>query len=96
MPSFIENLYTGNLQSLEMHRPEGEAYRALSQHMSTYINYFQSNLKPDDFKVLQEMLDTMGELHSAQATSAFVQGFKTGASIMVEVFQDKTCLEVIE
>jgi poly(3-hydroxybutyrate) depolymerase len=90
MPSFIENLYTGNLQPLEMHRPEGEAYHTHSQHMSTYMNYFQSNLKPDDFKVLQEMLDTMGELHSAQATSVFVQGFKTGAHMMVEVFQDKT------
>lgn len=90
MTSIIENLYTGNLQPLEMHRPEGEAYHTHSQHMSTYMNYFQSNLKRDDFKVLQEMLDTIGELHSAQATSAFVQGFKTGAKLMVEVFQDKT------
>lgn len=89
MPSFIENLYTGNLQPLEMHRPEGEAYRTHSQHMSTYMHYFESHLNPDDFKVLQEMLDTVGELHSAQAKSAFVQGFKTGANMMVEVFQDK-------
>ena len=90
MPSFIENLYTGNLQPLEMHRPKGEAYHMHSQQMSTYMNYFQLNMKPDDFKVFQEMLDTMGELHSAQATSAFVQGFKTGAQMMVEVFQDKS------
>lgn len=89
MPSFIENLYTGNLQSQEMHRPEGEAYRIHSQQMSTYMSYFQSHLNPDDYKVLQEMLDTYGELNSDQATSAFVQGFKTGAKVMIEIFQDK-------
>ena len=90
MPSFIENLYTGNLQPLEMHRPEDKAYHTHSQHMSTYMNYFHSNLKPGDFKVLQEMLDTMGELHSTQTTSAFIQGFKTGANMMVEVFKEKS------
>ncbi|MNJ81693.1 hypothetical protein D3C77_806200 [compost metagenome] len=56
------------------------------------MHYFESHLNPDDFKVLQEMLDTVGELHSAQATSAFVQGFKTGAQMLIEVFQeDKEC-----
>lgn len=86
MKSILEELYRGNLNPEERMIPTDPEYRQLNRKLSNLMVEAKQRFSEDDFKTLEEILDLHGETSSMVASEAFVQGFRMGALVMVEVF----------
>lgn len=85
MKSILEELYRGNLNPEERMIPTDPEYRLLNRKLSDLMLEAKRRFSEDDFKTLEEILDLNGETSSMVASEAFVQGFRMGALVMVEV-----------
>ncbi|MNJ46524.1 hypothetical protein D3C77_416560 [compost metagenome] len=89
MKSFLEELYYGKLYPSEQIVSDDPKYRALSRQISEMMQMWRQRLSEEDFRQLEAMLDLQGESNSIHNMETFVQGFKLGASMMVEVLNGK-------
>ncbi|MFD3257610.1 DUF6809 family protein [Paenibacillus lentus] len=89
MKSFLEELYYGNLKPSEQIVSDDPRYRPLNQQISEMMQMWRQKLSEEDFRQLEAMLDLQGESNSMHNMATFVQGFKLGASMMIEVLQGK-------
>ncbi|WP_110932599.1 DUF6809 family protein [Paenibacillus bouchesdurhonensis] len=89
MKSFLEELYYGKLYPSEQIVPDDPKYRALSRQISEMMQMWRQRLSEEDFRQLEAMLDLQGESNSIHNMETFVQGFKLGASMMIEVLNGK-------
>lgn len=86
MKNIIEELYYGNLHPEEHIVPSNPEYRPLTRKISALMEEAKQRFSEDDFTTLEEILDLNGESSSMVTSEAFVQGFRMGALVMVEVF----------
>ncbi|MBQ4900693.1 hypothetical protein KB559_17800 [Paenibacillus sp. Marseille-P2973] len=86
MKSILEELYRGNLNPQERMVPTVPEYRLLNRKISDLMEELKQRFSEDDFKVLEEILDLNGESNSMLTSEAFVQGFRMGVLVMIEVF----------
>lgn len=86
MKNIIEELYYGNLRPEEHIVPSNPEYRPLTRKISEMMEEAKQRFSEDNFKTLEKILDLNGESSSMVASEAFVQGFRMGALVMVEVF----------
>lgn len=89
MKSIIEDLYYGKLYPSEQIVPNDPRYRMLNQQISEMMQLWRQKLSEEDFRQLEAMLDLQGESNSIHNKATFVQGFKMGASMMIEVLNEK-------
>ncbi|GAA0135410.1 hypothetical protein YSY43_22500 [Paenibacillus sp. YSY-4.3] len=89
MKSFLEELYYGKLYPSEQIVSDDPQYRALNRQISEMMQMWKKKLSEEDFRQLEAMLDLQGESHSLHNMATFVQGFKLGASMMIEVWDGK-------
>ncbi|MDN4067935.1 hypothetical protein QYF50_08525 [Paenibacillus vini] len=86
MKSILEELYRGNLNPQERMVPTVPEYRLLNRKTSDLMEELKQRFSEDDFKVLEKILDLNGESNSILTSEAFVQGFRMGVLVMIEVF----------
>lgn len=86
MKNIIEELFYGNLNPEERIVPTDPEYRPLNRKISELMEEAKQRFSESDFAVLEEILDLNGESSSMVTSEAFVQGFRMGALVMVEVF----------
>lgn len=86
MKSILEELYRGNLNPQERMVPTVPEYRLLNRKISDLMEELKQKFSEDDFKAFEEILDLNGESNSMLTSTAFAQGFKMGALVMMEVF----------
>jgi hypothetical protein len=84
MKSIIEQLYIGKITPEEDIIPEDPQYRAISGQVSNMMEMWRKKLSPEDFELLEQMLDLKVELHAMQNKACFVQGYKLGAKMTAE------------
>lgn len=89
MKSFLEELYYGKLYPSEQIVSDDPKYRALNRQTSEMMQMWKQKLTENDFIQLEAMLDLQGESNSIHNMETFVQGFKLGASMMMEVLNRK-------
>ncbi|SDF70155.1 hypothetical protein SAMN04488542_11555 [Fontibacillus panacisegetis] len=86
MKSILDELYRANLKPEERMVPTDPDYRPLNRKISELKEEVKKRLSESDFEVLEQIFDLTGESHSMLTNTAFVQGFRMGALVMVEVF----------
>lgn len=84
MKSILEQLYIGKLTPEEDIIPEDPQYRMISGQVSNMMEMWKKKLSPEDFELLEQMLDLKVELHAMQNKACFVQGYKLGAKMTAE------------
>lgn len=84
MKSILEQLYIGTLTPEEDIIPEDPQYRMISGQVSDMMEMWKKKLSPEDFILLEQMLDLKVELHAMQNKACFVQGYKLGAKMTAE------------
>lgn len=89
MKNFLEELYYGKLCPSEQIVSDDPKYRALNRQISEMMQMWRRKLSEEDFRQLEAMLDLQGESNALHNMATFVQGFKLGASMMIEVFDGK-------
>lgn len=86
MKSILEELYKGNLNPESQTVPTDPEYRSINGELSDLMLEVKQRFSENDFKTLEEILDLNGDTSSMLTSTAFVQGFRMGALMMVEVF----------
>ncbi|MNP06568.1 hypothetical protein D3C76_985570 [compost metagenome] len=89
MKRIIEEFYYGSLNLEERMVPTDPEYRPLNRRISELMEEAKSKFSEHDFGLLERILDLNGESSSMVTSEAFVQGFRLGALVMVEVFCGK-------
>lgn len=86
MKNIIEELFYGNLSPEARIVPTDPEYRPLNRKISELMEEVKQRFSENDFAALEEIMDLNGESSSMVISEAFVQGFRMGALVMVEVF----------
>lgn len=87
MKSILEELYRGNLNPDERIVPTDPEYRPLNRRITEFMEELKQRFSESDFAALEQILDLNDESNSMLASEAFVQGFRMGALVMIEVFR---------
>lgn len=89
MDKILQALYNGELYPAEQYLPMIEEYKALRkkqyENYEDFIKKIGSPLDKEFKRILDEQLDTF----PLQLSEMFIDGFRLGARIMIEVFEDK-------
>ncbi|AZS13974.1 hypothetical protein EI981_05585 [Paenibacillus lutimineralis] len=86
MKNIIEELYYGNLHPEEGIVPTDPEYRPLNRKVSKLIEEAKERFSENDFATLEQVLDLTSDSRSMVTSASFVEGFRMGALVMVEVF----------
>ncbi|WP_019910253.1 DUF6809 family protein [Paenibacillus sp. HW567] len=89
MRSILEDFYYGKVQPDESTNPNDPKARQMNREVSDLMLKYQKNLPQAEFEQLEKLLDLVGELNSMHAAAAFINGYRTGALMMIEVFSEE-------
>lgn len=89
MDKILQDLYSGELYPAEQYRPLIEEYKILRkkqyEHYADFIKKIGSPLDKEFEQIMDEQLDTL----PIEFSEMFIDGFRLGARMMIEVFEDK-------
>lgn len=89
MDKILKALYEGELYPAEQYRPMTEEYIALrKKHHQSYEDFIRklgSPLDEEFIHIMDEQLDAV----PFELAETFIDGFRLGAKMMIEVFEDK-------
>ncbi|MFL0557351.1 DUF6809 family protein, partial [Paenibacillus barengoltzii] len=86
MKSIVEEIFYGNLRPEERIVPRDPDYRPLNKKNFDLMQEAKESFSEKDFATLEQILDLNGESNSMVIREAFVQGFRMGTLVMIEVF----------
>lgn len=82
----LEDLYYGSLRPNERMKPNDLESRRINQRIIDSLQVLKERLPEEDFNQVEELLELQSESCSLHSAFSFVQGYKIGALMMVEVF----------
>ncbi|MCI8577737.1 MAG: hypothetical protein HFG64_09535 [Lachnospiraceae bacterium] len=87
--SILKQLYDGKVYPSETIIPQNRSeYRSISGKVGDDYEYFMKALSPEQVQRLEEMDHGRAKLSDMQAYANFEYGFRLGAMLMNEVFND--------
>jgi hypothetical protein len=89
MDKILRALYDGKIFPAEQYRPVIKEYIALwKKHYQSYENFVKrldSPLDKEFIRIMDEQIDTI----PLELSEMFIDGFRLGARMMIEVFENK-------
>ncbi|HBU85677.1 MAG TPA: hypothetical protein DEF35_29130 [Paenibacillus sp.] len=85
MSNLIEDLFHGNLRLDESIHPEHAEYQEINRQISDLMQDYKTNLTENEYDVLEQLIDLIGQSTSMYVEAAFEQGFRTGGKLIIEV-----------
>ncbi|MCT4597877.1 MAG: hypothetical protein N4A50_08410 [Vallitalea sp.] len=85
----LEKLYYGEIYRNEEVLPRGEEFEQVNRKVSKLEDDFISKLDKAEFRLYDELLTTRNERDSYYYQETFIEGFKIGARMMMEVLSDE-------
>ncbi|MCT4615891.1 MAG: hypothetical protein N4A49_13590 [Marinifilaceae bacterium] len=89
MRRILEKLYYGEIYRNEEVFPKGEKFIKINGKVGKLENDFTSRLDKAEFRLYDELLTTLNERDSYYYLETFIEGFKIGARMMMEVLSDE-------
>lgn len=96
MEQVLQALYNGDISPLDQYRPRTEEYNELRRKYWRQNDQFMQALSQLDEGLAQEfdqLLDKQFEVVPLEMSEMFIDGFRLGARLMLEVFDDKNLQE---
>lgn len=85
----LQALYNGEICPKEQYAPMAEEYYALrKKHFEHYEDFIKKIGSPLD-KEFQRIMDEQLETLPIELSQMFIDGFRIGARMMIEVFEDR-------
>lgn len=81
----LKQLYWGKLVPWEL-RQNAPELMELNGKIDADINYLKARLSDADKKVLEQLISNFSTLESEQICQGYVNGFKHGSLMMLEIF----------
>ncbi len=91
MKSILLELYEGNIFPAEQYSPRNEEYRKIHQRNYQHYNNFIETLSKLDPPLDEQFINIMDEQLETipfDFSEMFIDGFRLGARIMIDIFQD--------
>lgn len=91
MRSILEQLYYGKIFPAEQFHPVQSNYRKIQKEASQRYEDFARELEkldPDLGTRFTQIMDEHSRIFSMECTSNYIDGFRLGAQIMIEVLHD--------
>ena len=89
MNSILSDLYEGKLHPDETIMLTDPEYLQNNRAISNTIEACKKKFSESDFKLLEEVLDLYGTSRAMLNSASFVEGFKVGALVMIEVIKGR-------
>ncbi|MCT4564562.1 MAG: hypothetical protein N4A68_09695 [Maledivibacter sp.] len=89
MKRILEKLYYDEIYKNEDVLPRSKELKQVDERMGKLEDDFISRLDEIEFKLYDELLTTRNERDSYYDLETFIEGFKIGARIMMEVLSDE-------
>ncbi|WP_216857267.1 DUF6809 family protein [Paenibacillus tritici] len=87
--SLLEDLYYGKFCPSERMYGSDPEYARNSKVISEQMDILKAKLSPEDFTLIEEALDLTDIQISISSASDYTLGFRMGAAMLIEVFEDK-------
>lgn len=88
MSILLEELYNGNLFPCENVRPIAPRYNEVCREIDKEIEFWQKKLCQEEFKKIENLILLSCEQSDFDCKENFVQGFKMGAMMVIEVMSN--------
>lgn len=89
MDKILQDLYNGEIYPAEQYLPLMEEYKILQkkryEHYEDFIKKIGSPLDKEFERIMDEQFDTL----PLELSEMFIDGFRLGARMMIEIFEDK-------
>lgn len=95
MKSILSELYEGNIFPAEKYSPRSEEYRKIHQrNYQHYDNFIEilSKLEPPLDEQFIKIMDEQLEVIPYEFSEMFIDGFRLGARIIIDIFQGDLCI----
>ncbi|WP_043891000.1 DUF6809 family protein [Paenibacillus sp. Aloe-11] len=87
--SILENFYYGKCNPSERINSKDTEFELVSQRIADAEEVLKTKLLEQDYKLIEELSDLQDVLISLLSASAYIEGYKMGALMMIEVFDGK-------
>ena len=91
MNNIIDDLYLGNINPNEFTQIVHQDYKKLARESIDLQEWLSDNLEGDSEKRFDDFVDKDCDMHAIEVRLRFVDGFRLGAKIMLDVL---TCPEI--
>lgn len=89
MSKILQRLYDGDIAPAEEYKPYLEEYKAIrTRNIEKYQEFVKKSGSPLDREFIQ-IMDEQLELCPLDLTTAYIDGFKLGVKMMIEVFEEE-------
>ncbi|NQX45623.1 hypothetical protein HQN87_09805 [Paenibacillus tritici] len=89
MTAILEALYRGKLQPDMTIVPSHPEYRSACKQVTAETQQWRERLGEEVFRELEEYLDLCDSVNSMHVEAAFIEGFKLGANLLIEVMSNR-------
>lgn len=89
MESILKQLYYDTLSLDDINRPTDPKYSKLIEEAIEVGNILKEKVSIEDYKILINLFDIYNNIGGYEAAEAFVNGFKYGSLIMLEILSAK-------
>ncbi|MEK4059054.1 MULTISPECIES: DUF6809 family protein [Paenibacillus] len=87
--SLLEDLYYGKICPSERSHSNDPKYALYSKQISELLQILKEKLTPDDFTMVEGVMDLNDMLISVSSAAAYILGFRMGAAMIIEVLGHK-------
>ncbi len=86
--SILKDLYYGNINPSERYIKRGSEYQKLSRLLSENEDKLLASLDEDGKRLYESILEGRYQQEDIAETETFVEGFRLGAQIMLEILTE--------
>ena len=84
----LENLYNGNINLADKSIKRGSEYDRLAQVSSELEDKLRESISKQEKQIYEELFEIRFQQEDIMLTETFVEGFRLGAQIMLEIFSE--------
>lgn len=89
MKSEIEDMYFYKTETTEFDFMLNKEYKEAFHQSFELYDKFVAGLSPEQFSIFDDFLDEENRLNGVEERLVFTEGFRFGARLMLEIFQNK-------
>ncbi|MGO4953439.1 DUF6809 family protein [Paenibacillus sp. DRB1-1] len=88
MVIILEDFYYGILRPNELIKPSDPELQKINQKITDFLELFKERLSEEEFDQVEKLYDLQSDSSSLHSALSFIQGYKIGALMMIDVFND--------
>jgi len=88
MQKLLQDLYNGRINPLDMKLMDGSQYKKAVEKVSQYDEEISELLTGQHKELFEKFISKQGELNYLNSEERFIQGFKMGARLVIEIMYE--------